>query len=282
MKDFTGRKCLITGAASGIGKATALAMAELGARLFLTDIREELLEHVVTRIRQSGGNVTHWKAFDISIHEEVERFSEEIHREFGSMDIVMNIAGISIWGSVDRLEHKHWEKVINVNLMGPIHILECFVPRMIGAGKGGHVVNVSSAAGILALPWHAAYSASKFGLVGISEVLRYDLMRHNIGVSVICPGAVNTPLKQTVEIIGINRDHEDFKKLLRRFSEHAVSPERVASLIVDAVRKNRFMVLTSFDVKLGYWCKRKLFLAYHLAMKKMNDIFQALAHRASI
>jgi len=281
MKDFQDKNCLVTGAASGIGKATALAMAERGARLFLTDIRAEPLEDVVARIREAGGNVAHWKALDISIHEEVLRFSEEIHRDFGPMDVVMNVAGISIWGAIDRLEHKHWEKVVRVNLMGPVHVLECFVPPMVRAGKGGHLVNVSSAAGLLALPWHAAYSASKFGLVGISEVLRYDLMRHNIGVSVICPGAVDTPLKHTVEIVGVDRDHEDFQKLLRRFSEHAVSPERVASLIVDAVRRNRFLVTTSFDIQLGYWCKRKLFPAYHLAMKKMNDMFHARVRRAA-
>jgi len=282
VKDFKDRSCLITGAASGIGKATALRMADLGARLFLTDIRGELLDDVVARIRQGGGHVACWKAFDVSVHEDVETFAEEIHRDFGPMDIVMNIAGVSIWGSIDRLEHKHWERMIGVNLMGPIHILESFVPPMVRAGKGGHVVNVSSAAGLLALPWHAAYSASKFGLVGISEVLRYDLMRHHIGVSVICPGAVDTPLKHTVEIIGVDRDHEDFRKLLRRFSEHAVAPESVADLIVDAVRRNRFMVMTSFDIQLGYWCKRKLFPAYHLAMRKMNDMFHALIRGARI
>ena len=77
-------------------------------------------------------------------------------------------------------------------LMGPIHIIECFVPQMVRRGEGGHLVNVSSAAGLLALPWHAAYSASKFGIRGVSEVLRMDLRRHNIGVSVVCPGGVAT------------------------------------------------------------------------------------------
>ena len=78
--------------------------------------------------------------------------------------------------------------MIDVNLMGPISVLECFVPPMIEAGRGGHVVNVSSAAGLFGLPWHAAYSASKFGLRGVSEVLRFDLRRHGIGVSLVCPG----------------------------------------------------------------------------------------------
>ena len=91
--------------------------------------------------------------------------------------------------------------------MGPIHVIETFVPPMVAAGRGGHLVNVSSAAGLVALPWHAAYSASKYGLRGLSEVLRFDLARHGIGVSVVVPGAVKTPLVHTVEIAGVDRDH---------------------------------------------------------------------------
>src|SRR3546814_20356221 len=84
------------------------------------------------------------------------------------MDIVMNIAGISSWGTVQSLEHSHWQRLVDVNLMGPIHVIETLVPPMIEAGRGGHLVNVSSAAGIIGMPWHAAYSASKFGIRGVS------------------------------------------------------------------------------------------------------------------
>ena len=106
----------------------------------------------------------------------------EIHDEHGSLDVVMNIAGIAIWGTVETLSHEQWQRVIDVNLMGPIHVVECFVPPMIAARRGGHLVNVSSAAGIFGLPWHAPYSTTKFGLRGLSEVLRFDLRRHDIGV----------------------------------------------------------------------------------------------------
>ena len=217
IKDFKNKKCLITGAASGIGRSTAIAMANLGAHLFLTDISKKQLEEVVSLIKKSGGTVSYWSAFDIAVYKKVKKFSEKIHKEFGPMDIVMNIAGIARWGTVERFSHEHWEKVINVNLMGPIHIIESFMPRMVNAGKGGHLVNVSSTAGLFGYPWHAAYSGSKGGLNGVSEVLRYDLMKHNIGVTLVCPGGVDTPLKHTVQVIGINQDHEDFKKLLDRF-----------------------------------------------------------------
>ena len=118
--------------------------------------------------------------------------------------------------------------MVDVNLMGPIHVIEELVPPMVEAGRGGHLVNVSSAAGIIGMPWHAAYSASKFGLRGVSEVLRFDLARHGIGVSLVCPGAVHTPLTETVQIAGVDTTGPRFRKLQARFHERAVSPEEAA------------------------------------------------------
>ena len=155
------------------------------------------------------------RALDISDYDEVAAFAADIHAAHPSMDVVMNIAGVSAWGTVDRLTHEQWSKMIAINLMGPIHVIETFVPPMMAAGRGGHLVNVSSAAGLVALPWHAAYSASKYGLRGLSEVLRFDLARHRIGVSVVVPGAVKTPLVQTVEIAGVDREDPQVQPLGR-------------------------------------------------------------------
>ena len=142
----------------------------------------------------------------------------------------MNVAGIATWGAVEQLEHEHWRRVIDVNLMGPVHVIEAFVPPMVRAGRGGHLVNVSSAAGLIGLPWHAPYSASKFGLRGISEVLRFDLERHGIGVTLVCPGAVATPLVDNVQIVGVDREHPAARRLAERFGRHAHTPEQVAEL----------------------------------------------------
>ena len=134
--------------------------------------------------------------------------------------------------------------MIDINLMGPIHVIEAFVPPMVEARRGGHLVNVSSAAGLVALPWHAAYSASKYGLRGLSEVLRFDLARHRIGVSVVVPGAVKTPLVQTVQIAGVDReDPQGAASGSDRFAGHAVSPEHVADEILRGVVKNRYLDL---------------------------------------
>ncbi len=189
------------------------------------------------------------------------------------MDVVLNIAGVSAWGTVDRLTHEQWSKMIAINLMGPIHVIETFVPPMVAAKRGGHLVNVSSAAGLVALPWHAAYSASKYGLRGLSEVLRFDLARHRIGVSVVVPGAVNTPLVSTVEIAGVDREDPNVARWVKRFAGHAVSPEKAADKILAGVAKNRYLIYTSVDIRALYAFKRLAWWPYSVAMRQVNVIF---------
>lgn len=268
--ELRGKRCLITGAASGIGRATAIAAAGEGAELFLTDRNGEGLERVAAEIRDAGGAVSHTAVVDLVDHEAVVAYAGEVHAIAPSMDVVMNIAGISTWGRIEQLEHEHWRRTIEINLMGPIGVLECFVPPMIEAGRGGHVVNVSSVAGLFGLPWHAPYSASKFGLRGVSEVLRFDLRKHGIGVSLVCPGAVKTPLVGTVEIVGVDRDSPKMRRLIALFERRAVSPEKVAEKILDGIQRNRYMVFTSPDGRFLHWLQRKFSPPYELVMRVMN------------
>jgi NAD(P)-dependent dehydrogenase (short-subunit alcohol dehydrogenase family) len=268
--DLRGKRCLITGAASGIGRATAIAVAGHGAELFLTDRDGEGLERVAGEIRAAGGTVTYFGTADVANHEAVVALAGEVHALAPGMDVVMNIAGISTWGRIEELEHEHWRRTIEINLMGPISVLECFVPPMIAAGRGGHVVNVSSVAGLFGLPWHAPYSASKFGLRGVSEVLRFDLRKHGIGVSLVCPGAVKTPLVGTVEIVGVDRESPKMRRLIALFERRAVTPEKVAGHIVEAIERNRYMVFTSPDGRCLHWLQRKFSPPYTLLMRVMN------------
>src|SRR5256712_7677286 len=228
-KTVENKRVLITGAASGIGRATAIASARRNARLLLTDINDAPLQSVAAEIRAAGGTVDYAKALDISDHAAVAAMADEIHAAYDSVDIVMNIAGIAVWGTVETLSHDQWRRVVDVNLMGPIHVVECFLPAMIAAGRGGHLVNVSSAAGLFGLQGHAPYSATKFGLRGLSEVLRFDLRRHDIGVSLVCPGAVNTGLVDTVQIAGVDRGAPAIAKATAQFQRHAASPEQAAA-----------------------------------------------------
>ncbi|MBA0045359.1 SDR family oxidoreductase [Mycobacterium sp. NPDC050853] len=271
--DFTGKRCFVTGAASGIGRATALRLAREGAELFLTDRAADGLESAVQEITSAGGKVSAYRALDISDYDAVAAFAADILAAHPSMDVLLNIAGISVWGSVDRLSHQQWRSVVDINLMGPIHVIESFVPAMIKARNGGQIVNVSSAAGLVALPWHAAYSASKYGLRGVSEVLRFDLARYKIGVTVVVPGAVNTPLVRTVDIAGVDRDNPDVSKWMNRFVGHAVTPEKVADRILYGIRHNRYLVYTSIDIRALYLFKRSLWWPYSMAMQGVNRIF---------
>ena len=272
-------KCLITGAASGIGKAVAIAAASEGAALFLTDVDAVALQNVADHIRAGGGDVRMVRAFDITDSGAVERFAQDVHDTQGSLDVIMNVAGIAIWGSISALGDEHWRRCIEVNLMGPIHVLRCFVPPMIQAKRGGHVVNVSSAAGLFGLPWHAAYSASKFGLRGVSEVLRFDLRRYRIGVTLVCPGAVDTGLVRTVQIVGLDTTTPEVTTLRGRFQDHAISPEKVASQILKGVLRNRYLVITSFDIWVGYWAQRLFAWPYEWFMRLLNDQLYAVSRR---
>lgn len=270
---FAGKRCLLTGAASGIGRATALRLAGEGAELYLTDRNPEGLEQTVADARALGATVPEYRALDISDYDEVLAWANEVHSRHPAMDVVMNIAGVAAWGTVDRFTHQQWRSMIDINLMGPIHIIETFIPPMMEAGKGGNLVNVSSSAGLFALPWHGAYSASKFGLRGLSEVLRFDLARHRIGVSVVVPHTVRTPLVQTVEFAGVDRAHPKVSRWIDRFDRRAITPEVVADKILAGVAKNRYLIHTTNDVRALYRLKRTAWWPYSLAMGVANRVF---------
>ena len=268
--DLDGRLCLITGAASGIGRATARAAAGEGARLVLTDVNAAALDAVTSEL---GDAVAASRAFDVSDFDAVRAFADEVHAAHGPLDVVMNVAGIATWGEVDKLSHEQWRRTVDVNLMGPIHVIECFVAEMVRARRGGQLVNVSSAAGLVGLPWHAPYSATKYGLRGVSEVLRFDLRRHRIGVTLVCPGGVDTGLVETLDIAGIDPEVRKASPMSERFRRHAKSPERVAGQILRGVRRNRYLVYTSPDIRALHLLERLAPHVYALFMRIANDVF---------
>ena len=270
--DLRDRRVLITGAASGIGRALAEAAGRDGARLVLTDRNEPLLRQVAADLSAAGADLALVRAADVTDLSQVQALAAAVHAEGGSVDVVMNVAGIAAWGTVDRLEHRHWQSMIDVNLMGPIHVIESFVPAMIAAGRGGHLVNVSSAAGLIGLPWHAAYSASKFGLRGVSEVLRFDLRPHRIGVSLVCPGAVRTGLTDTIEVAGVDQTGPHFARLVKRFRKHAITPEQAATAILAGVRRNRYLVYTSRDIQAIHLIQRVCPPVYSLIMRGITRL----------
>lgn len=270
VRDLSGKHVLVTGAASGIGRAVAEYAGERGAVLHLTDLQADSLAQVAAGIRERGGEVATAEPADVSDLAQVRALARLVTERSGPMDVVLNVAGIAVWGTVRSLEAEHWQRLIDVNLMGPIHVIEEFLPPMIDARRGGQLVNVSSAAGIIAMPWHAAYSATKFGLRGVSEVLRYDLRKHRIGVSLVCPGGVDTGLVETIRIAGIDQQSTSFVRARRHFQKRAVSPERAAEAIWKGALRNRYWVYTSADIRLVHWLQRYFPPGYAVAMRVFN------------
>ena len=128
---FSGKRCFVTGAASGIGKATALALAKEGAVLAITDINTDQLQQTATEIQQLGAELILVQAADIADFAAIAQMADVLHSQYGCMDMLFNIAGISTWGSIENLELEHWRQLVDVNLMGPVHVLKAFTPTMI-------------------------------------------------------------------------------------------------------------------------------------------------------
>jgi len=252
MRDFHDKVVVITGAASGIGRATALAFAREGARLHLVDIQADPLEETAREIRALARPATTYVAncTDAAALEEVARavFDAE-----GRVDILHNNAGVVTGGPLEQTTLDDWRWVINTNLMGVVHGVHAFVPRMIAARRGGYVVNTASMAGLIAFPQVAAYCASKFGVVGLTEALAAELAAHGIGVTLVCPGMVRTNLLRDarVDIPGYW-----MTRLQRGWDSLGADPDRIAARIVSAVRSGRFLVAPAKEMYALWLLKR--------------------------
>lgn len=191
MDTLSGRVAVITGGASGIGFATAQALASEGAKLVLADIDQEALDAAVLDLENRGAEAIGVKC-DVGHLPEVEELADRAWEAFGGVHILFNNAGVAMGGPIQTMTHEDWEWLIRVNLWGVIHGVETFVPRMIAAGEGGHIVNTASFAGLVPNTGLGAYCVTKYGVVALSECLFRDLRNEGIGVSVLCPMQVET------------------------------------------------------------------------------------------
>lgn len=249
MEDLAGKVAVITGGASGIGLETARVLAGAGMKLVLADIEEEPLNAAVEELRAHGADVMGVKT-DVANHADVEALADRTFDQFGAAHVIFNNAGIAVTGPIQDMSHADWEWSINVNLWGPIHGVEAFVPRMIEQNQGGHIVNTASFAGLVPNKGLGAYCVTKYGVVALSECLQKDLKPHGIGVSVLCPMIVRTNIRNSARNRppALGGDGESRPVWTEEEEENLVggtidTPE-VAGRVLKAIRNDELYIIT--------------------------------------
>ncbi|HUO40841.1 MAG TPA: SDR family oxidoreductase, partial [Mycobacterium sp.] len=260
-KPFADTLVSVTGAGSGIGRATALEFARLGAEVVVSDIDEVSVRSTVADIAALG-EIAHAYGLDVSDGDAVEAFADEISREHGVPDIVVNNAGIGQAGRFLDTPAEQWERVLDVNLGGVVHGCRAFASRLVDRGLGGHIVNVASMAAYIPVQSLNAYCTSKAAVYMFSDCLRAELDAAGIGLTTVCPGLINTNIlaatrfdapTSRVDLVDGRR-----RQLQKLFAARGYPPEKVAKAIVSAVQKNKPIRPVTAEAYLVYGTARVL------------------------
>jgi NAD(P)-dependent dehydrogenase (short-subunit alcohol dehydrogenase family) len=248
-----GKLALVTGAGSGIGRETALLCARRGAKLALCDIDEAGLAATEAEARILGRDVLAQRV-DVADRVQMQAYAAAVHERVAAVDLLINNAGVGLGGSFLETPLEDWDWIVQINLMGVVNGCRVFVPAMVDRGRGGHVVNLSSAAGYFANPALAAYSATKFAVLGLSEALRVELRPLGIGVTAVCPGLINTPITRTSRLLGSAEARRE--RLVRLYERRNYGPDRVARRILHAVQRNRAVMPVTAEAWGMWWLAR--------------------------
>lgn len=251
METFEGRTAVVTGAASGMGRAFAERFGALGMNVVLADVEEPRLVEVAGHMRESGSNVLP-VVTDVASGESIDALAAKAFDAFGNVHVLCNNAGVGGGGPMSELTINDWQWVLGVNLWGVIHGIRAFLPMMLESGEEGHIVNTASMAGMISGPMMGPYNATKFAVVAVTETLQAELGMTDgkIGASVLCPGFVNTDITtsgrnrpETLKGRDFTPEPEQaaaFKSLL----EGGKQPHEVALMVEDAIRNRRPYIFT--------------------------------------
>ncbi|MBH0780894.1 SDR family NAD(P)-dependent oxidoreductase [Nocardia bovistercoris] len=249
---FDGKVVVVTGAASGIGAATARLFAAHGAKVHVCDINATGATSVCDQIIRAGGEaVAH--AVDVADPRAMEALAADVFAIDPIIDVLHNNAGIGWAGPAENMTIQDWRRVVDVNLNGVVNGIHYFLPRMLAQGRHAHVLNTASSAGLFPIPYLSAYTATKFGIVGLTQALNAELAARGVRFTAICPGAVDTP------IIGntakASQGSERITDLVHRFGRR---PEAVAKAAVDAVGSRKVIVTVHAEAVLPPWWLHRL------------------------
>jgi NAD(P)-dependent dehydrogenase (short-subunit alcohol dehydrogenase family) len=254
-REFAGKVAVVTGGGSGIGRSSALLFSKLGAKVHVADVNGESAESVVAEIVARGGRgVSH--VVDVTDPQAVELFTARVFEEETRVDVLHSNAGIGHAANIEQTTVEDWQRVIGVNLLGMAFVNQAFVPRLMKQGGRSSIVNTASMAGLVAAPQMAPYSASKFGVVGMSESLNAELAPHGIHVCAVCPGIIDTPITRSAIMRG--EPAERRQAAIDFYSKRGASPDDVAEAVVDAVRKRKLIQPVPMSHVMPPWLLKRI------------------------
>lgn len=267
MRTLRDKAALVTGAASGIGRALALQLASEGCDLFLLDVDQVGLVNVVKEVKTLRVNAI-GRHCDVSDPQQIAASAAHIIDRWGGVDLLVNNAGITYYGQTEQMSAEHCERLLAINLNAPIHFTRELLPTMLERPEA-HVLNIASFFGLIGTRRLAAYTASKFGLVGFSESLRAEYARAGLGVTAMCPGFVDTNLFSTAPLGADRRQHKAPPRWM------LTTPEKIAARAIKAVHRNEAQVVMQPYAKLAHLGKRLLpglfDWANHLSRKRSKQ-----------
>jgi NAD(P)-dependent dehydrogenase (short-subunit alcohol dehydrogenase family) len=243
---FADRVAIVTGGASGIGRSLVTALHRGGARVVVADLNGDLAESVA---RELGPRVRA-EPVDVTDAAAVQRLVDGTVAREGRLDLMFNNAGIAVFADARDTSLEDWNRQIDVNLRGVVHGVVAAYPLMVRQGSG-HIVNTASAAGLLPSPATIAYAATKHAVVGLSLTLRTEAVHHGVGVSVICPGLIQTPMVQAAKIVGPTRERVLAESPLKLYSS-----DRLATAVLRGVARNRAIIPFTPEVRAMWWLHR--------------------------
>ena len=252
MKDVKNKVAFITGGASGVGLGMAKVFHKAGMKLMIADIRGEFLEEAKTVFGDESDTVRFIQV-DITDRKALAHAAEATVEEFGKVHVLCNNAGINIFKPVEETTYSDWDWIVGINLTGVFNGVKTFVPHIKAHGEGGHIVNTASMAALVAGPSAGAYTATKFGVRGLSESLRLSLAQYNIGVSVLCPGLVNSQIYKTEELRPENLYGDDyqvnteFMQRLEQVHQIGMDPVEVGEKVLRGIQRNDLFILSHPD-----------------------------------